>query len=56
MKTIEDILNEQGFNEREAEAFMDIIKEAKILQKSTQLEDLKPYINKVVNTIARDDD
>ena len=56
MKTIGVILGEQGFNEREKEAFMDIIKEAKLLQKTTQLEELKPYINKVVNTIARNDD
>ncbi len=56
MKTIEDILHEQGFTERESEAFMDIIQQAKLLQRSTQLEDLKPYINKVINTIAHDDD
>jgi hypothetical protein len=56
MKTIERILEAQGFTPQEAEAFLDIINQAKLLQQTTQLEERKPYINKVVNSIARNDD
>lgn len=56
MKTIDDILKEKGFTQKESEGFLEIIQEAKMLQRSTQLEDLKPFINQTVNKVIRDDD
>lgn len=54
-KTIEDILDEQGFTSKEKEAFLEIIKEAKLLQQTTMLEDLKPFMNKKINEVAFDE-
>lgn len=55
MNMIKKILKENNFTPEEEAAFMEIINEAKLLQRTTMLEDLKPFIEEKVNEIARND-
>lgn len=55
MNMIKKILKENNFTPEEEAAFMEIINEAKLLQRTTMLEDLKPFIEEKVNEIACND-
>lgn len=52
MKTIDDILKEQGFNDYEKKAFMEMINEAKLLQRTFLLEDLKEALSTKINEVT----
>ena len=55
MTQIDVILKEQGFTEKEKEAFIEMIQKAKSLQKTTNLEDLKPFLKQLIEKVVRDE-
>lgn len=54
MNTINEILEEQGFTPEEKEVFLDIINQAKTLQRNLMLEDLNSYMNEKITEIAHE--
>lgn len=51
MKTIDDILNEQGFEPKEKETFISMLSHAKMLQKNMGLDQLKSYMNEEIDKL-----
>ena len=56
MTQIDEILNKQGFTPREKQAFIEMIQKAKSLQKTTNLEDLKPFMKQLIDKVAYNED
>jgi len=53
---IDDILLEQGFNEKEAIAFWDILKYARASQTISSKDSLKNYIKNQIDTLIGNED
>ena len=52
---IDEILFEQGFSEKEADAFWDILKYARASQTVTSKDSLKNYIKSKIETLLEDE-
>lgn len=53
MKTIDDILDEQGFSPLEKKAFTEMISEAKLLQRTFMLDNLKEALSSKINEVTK---
>ena len=53
MKTIDDILKEQGFSPKEKAAFLEMLSDAKRLQNSFMLDDLKNTLSTIINKVVK---
>lgn len=56
MTSIEQILEEQGFNASEKAVFLDILNYAKTLQKNMNLDQLKAYMNQRIDKMLDQDE